>query len=237
MTPMLHRRHTLFSLLSTLALLATITPAAADPIPITVTGGFIEFEGVFAGPQNQGRFVLTGTDGFMMTASGNSNGPLCQPCPPGDTVGLSAFFDADFGSITYQGVTREFEAGGLTPGGGELFVQAASVVLPPVGTADVLRVATSFSLDPSKSIVGVPVVPDPEGPPPPPEQIFQLSGGGRGEATFRVFGREREGSWVIETMRFDFEDQAAIPEPSSVLLVGSVMTGAWLRRRFRGAHH
>jgi hypothetical protein len=228
MPDMLRRRAFLW-LLSSVALVGAVTTASADPIPITVIGGFIEFQPVPAGPESFGRFELIGTDGFRMSAGGTAVTSDCLVCAPGP-VRLDLRVFADSGSITYQGVTREFESGPLTPGGGELFVSARSVVLPPVGSAEVVRFETSFSLDPLNSIVGAPVLSEPEGPPPPPEQVFTLSGGGRGEATFR---RESENFWVLDSMRFDFEDQAAIPEPSSMLLVGSVLSGVWLRRRFR----
>jgi hypothetical protein len=76
---------------------------------------------------------------------------------------------------------------------------------------DVVLFKTAFTLDSSNSIVGT------------PEQMFQLTGQGRGEARFS----ENGGAWFFETSRLDFE---AVPEPSTVLLVGGALAGSWFRR-------
>ena len=92
-------------------------------------------------------------------------------------------------------MSREFDL--FTPGRRHLVAGAGSFVLPPLGNdGNRLLFHTTFSLDPLSSIVET------------PEQIFQLAGGGRGEATFLQEGR----AWLFETARFDFQ---AVPEPST----------------------
>jgi len=210
MNAMLRGRRGFRSLLSMIALAGAVTDASADPIPITVISGVIEFEGSAVGPENPGRFTLTGTDRFRMSADGSAIG-FCTVCGPGE-VNLSFGILAHSGSITHQGITRDFELTPQTPGGGELVASAGSVVLPPLGNdGERLLFQTAFSLDPN-SIVGT------------PEQMFQLTGRGRGEATFLQEGT----AWLFETARFEFQ---AVPEPSTVLLVGSGLAGSWLRRR------
>ena len=229
MISMLHGAGLAFSSLFTIvSLLGTATAAGADPIPITVTSGFIQFEPAPVGPRTSAFFDVRGPHGFRLSGSGGARAFECEICDPDMLLALGVHVSAENGELSYRGETRAWESGPLTGGGGQIAGLGGSVRLPAIVVDDLFHFETAFSLDSLDSIVGAPTNPDDPFPPPP--QTFRLTGNGRAQGTFRG----AEGTvWILDSLRLDFNDQAAIPEPGSVLLVGSALTGVWLRRRFR----
>jgi hypothetical protein len=75
---MLQSRCGFRSLLSMIALAGAVINASADPIPITVVSGVVEFEFNPADPENSASFTLAGTDGFRMSGVGGGFPGLCD---------------------------------------------------------------------------------------------------------------------------------------------------------------
>lgn len=70
---------------------------------------------------------------------------------------------------------------------------------------------------------------------PSPSAPVEIQGSG-GTATLRLVpGFEpQEGTptpWIVDLIRYDFNDAAPIPEPSTVLLLAAGLVGAWRSRR------
>jgi len=59
-----------------------------------------------------------------------------------------------------------------------------------------------------------------------------LTGSGIGTLNASAFPRDGETVYFIDSLRFDFGQSAATPEPASLVLLGSGLTvGCWQRRR------
>lgn len=207
-------------------------PAHADPVAIT--SGFVLMTAVSRGI-SEGELDIAGTNGFHATAT-VSEGPgqgrvdafeICEfepDCQPGYNLSIGAWLGptdgltntvVSFGGVEY----REF---GLESPIGFLVEPAGSVTLPAFGDLSSRTLTTPFVLtglfqDPARG------------------RDLQLTGQGtatlwlRPESSF-TFG---EPGWSVDRIRYDFDESAPVPEPSTLLLAGTALAAAFRARRRR----
>jgi hypothetical protein len=202
--------------------------AAADPI--VITGGSM----LVTGPFESGSISLTGTRGFSLRANVdpaegevsaiNRCGAVGDPtCVAGSTISIGTSLVEDAfpnGIATLDGVTYDDISSIFSPATVLLRLQG-TVTLPELQDSPVTLTAR-FTVGESAFILPSPTAPVP----------IQGSGG---TATLRLVpALEVEGApvpWIVDLIRYDFNDAAAIPEPSTVLLVAVGLVGAWRSRR------
>lgn len=203
--------------------LSTSLLAVADPI--RVTGGSI----LVTGNSESGSASLTGTRGFTVDGSVDPGETQVDPinrcgwsegCDPGSTISLTAVF-ADFsfpnGVATLDGHVYE-------PLGG--FTSPASIFLHVTGPSFLLQAGDGepFVRTERFSIV--------EGQFLRPGAVPELiSGAGGTVAIWFVPAEHVPGNWVLDQVRYDFADVAAVPEPGTFLLLATGALG--IARRMR----
>jgi hypothetical protein len=203
--------------------------AAADPI--VITGGSM----LVTGQNELGSIALTGTRGFSLRGGVDpSEGAvdamnLCSTeeprCAGGSTISVGTFltgFAFPSGIVTLDGVTYDDLNDFNSPS--SIVVQlTGTIALPPIQAAPLI-VTAPFGIGalseffPDSSVVpGVPIR------------------GSEGRATLSLIpGRDGGGTpppWVLDQIRYDFNDAAPIPEPGMMLLVAAGVAGAWRCRR------
>lgn len=213
-------------LCSAIALVLVVCrPAAADPL--TVTSGFVIFtdepgEFALAGPG----FDLRGS-WFPVTVTGTFWYDRCQSCAPGTPV--------DFGSTTYRFSTDPSAIAGGSVGGvayDQLFYDSQVTFTGPFVFAP-LRLTENGATRQSAAFdfVGRMAVFADESLSGSALFSADLRGSGTAHVFFGPATDNPDGPFVLHELVYTFEDQAAIPEPSTLVLMGTCLAAAAARRR------
>lgn len=206
-------------LLPTLLVYLLVGTAAADPI--VVTGGSL----TLTGPSELGSVSISGTRGFSLEgpanpSEGGTGAMLHCPCEPGMQLSL----DGGFSQLMFDGSRLTVDGQDVVIEGGFssevlLFMRTGgSIVMPSFDSGSPIDVTTPFSME------GVLAL-SPLAPPTP------LVGNGLIHVLL-----ERSPfvpAWEIDAIRWDFQESAPVPEPSSLVLLASGGAALVFRHRLR----
>ena len=202
--------------LASTAAALVVGAATATAEPIQITSGSL----VFAGSPIPITVELAGA-GFTFTASTSTQRIWLSPygdclvpaCVPGSTVSLHttvAESTSSFATATYQGQTFD-NFGGINARSGFLAEWTGSLELPANFAGGSLSAPFSFSgffrlTDDQTGLM----------------QRVDLFGSGIATVTFGPYGvPDYPNAFGARSVRFDFADVAATPEPASLLLLGT----------------
>ena len=219
-----------------LAVIATglvTTMAAADPIPtaqVRITSGSVVIDpGSVFGPPESGPLHGLHLIGPNFELSGGGTGPVqChEGCLPGERFSMSADIFVRGGTISFDGRTVEFDALANT-GGGSVDLLSPTFFTVPTPSAGSFVFTAPFRLEGFASIPDFVFAPD--GEPIPATRSWVLDGAGTAMGTYS-FADDSGGPVLrFDSIRFDFEDAAPIPEPGTMLLLGWGVTALGMRQ-------
>lgn len=207
------------ALLPATVVIFLLLPLRVHAEPIVVTSGFLTSTGL----SGVGHFDLVGA-GFRVAGTtdiGLVSPSMCFPCSPGDVVDLSVDLSGRL-DLDGQALIDGASAGSLFDGG--FFFDAGSITIP--ANPEDFSVVRPFTF--SGTLQGL----DETG----QHTIFTraLSGRGTMGVAFRAIPvfEGVEGVDFVSIL-FDFESADPVPEPFTLMLVGSGLGGIALRVRMR----
>ena len=205
-----------------------LAPSAALADPIVITAGTL-FVPKSAAPntlhlEGSRGFTLDSFNGFLLPvtdANLECAGGPDTTCLPGSRISLNAgASDSDLGaSVTLDGKT--FTTGLASDQGGATVVFTSSFIAPDF-TADHVTVLTPFSFTGTVT--------------PPLSSTSALTGSGTVRLDLALVNSSEGPRWDFRQAHYDFASPAAVPEPATLVLVGTGIAGCLLRRRQRATH-
>ena len=209
-----------------LAYLCLTVSVDARAEPIRISGGTLDFNGVFgAGPSQPGFLSIVGNRGFSVAGiveSGETRiDPVanCFPCPAGSTISLGAKIlgSGFWGSVTLDGQTHTDVNGGFSPDSLALEL-SGTIDLPAWRNAPVTISAPFEATGTFQRTI-------------PTSFFFQVPVQGRGRATLNL-APDLDGTWALSSFRYDFI-ATPTPEPATFTLVTGALVSGALRARKR----
>ena len=200
-----------------------VVPSAAGADPVRITAGFLSVDGL----STPGPFQLIGANvslsGFSQSQTA---GPLtCFPCEPGGTVDLGSRYLGDFGrgAATIDGTSYSDVV--LT---GPVIFSAPGIIVPsthadftvvrPFTFEAAVRGIADFNLPTQRTVFEV-----------------LLFGQGTVTASFLAspVSSEQPLLFSFDSVRYDFSAAEPVPEPATLLLLGSGLAALAARHRRR----
>lgn len=216
-------------LLPALTLLVLLfIPGVACADPLVIDSGFITLGGVF--PPGRGTFRSVsynfGGNGFS-TQGGEGDGSVQRglvscafgPCVPGTLINAGSTPSLQGFAVTH--------VGGSTYSPSFLFDSMLAITGPqiviPDSTLETITLQTTFTLSGTLNVF------DPTAPSP---LVFSTMITGQGIATLTLSRFTLNGvtGYMLHTIRYDFQP-AAVPEPTTLLLLGTALAGLAARKR------
>jgi hypothetical protein len=197
------------------------TSAAADPVRVTTGSVFVP--GLFQG----GTMDVSGTQGFSLTAIVDNASNAFWTCSVPECVAgtpLDLFVQLGGPTLvnaraTLNGVTYPDVDSMNSPAYTNLFFRGTAVA-PPVGDGPT-TITAPFTFDGGFYLMGTGL-------------LRELTGAGTATLSLRPYGAvDFPPSWFIEGIRYDFADAAPTPEPATLTLTVTALTGTYFARRRR----